>query len=88
MNKFNNDASLYLRLVEFFTSDRLKVSFSREQLDFIIWAINEFRRQIDNENKGTIDGSSALREMLSKQERLGADFEKVLYDNLWSLYEE
>ena len=25
--------------------------------------------------------------LLAKQERLGPDFEKVLYDNLWELYE-
>lgn len=28
-----------------------------------------------------------LSELLSKQEPLGEEFSKVLYDNLWNLYE-
>ncbi len=85
MNHFCTDC-FYVKLVEFFTSDRLKVSFSKEQLDYIIWIINEFKQQIDDKNRPKIDGNKALCEMLSKQERLGADFEKVLFDNLWDLY--
>lgn len=29
----------------------------------------------------------ALNEAIGKQEKLGKDFQKVLYDNLWELYE-
>lgn len=43
-------------------------------------------------NKGNVDNNTPdysgnpIKEMIENQEPLGREFEKVLYDNAWSLY--
>jgi hypothetical protein len=47
---------------------------------------------IDNQFYGyqasLYENSETLKYFLTEQQRLGAKFEKVLFDNLWDLYEE